>query len=291
MADPARLQLLAQLITDPSGQPTVADLAEGTTHLEVRTHLEAMAAVGLVVPIGFGDRTGYRPTHDALTRFGGAAISRPTGIGEPTIPATDHRSQLDRIRDELSATYEHVLNRETVQRYVQDSYELLADRATVHRFLPALTARFASERLAAFAAERGGGPARDVLFVCVRNAGRSQIAAALLRHLAGTRIRVRTAGSAPAAAIDPGVRLALETRGLADLVEFPRPLTEDVVRASEVVVTMGCGDACPVIPGRRYLDWPVPDPVGRSSEEVDKVVADIEIRVRSLLAELLPDLS
>lgn len=291
MADPARLQLLAQLITHPSGQPTVfdlADLPDGGAPGTVREHLEKMVAVGLVAPVGFGDRTGYRPTHDALTRFGGAAISRPSTGGRPEIPPVDHRAQLERIRDELSLTYQHVLSVETVGRYVQDSYDLLAERATVRRFLPALTARFAAERLAAIAAERGSGPGRDVLFVCVRNAGRSQIAAALLRHLAGTQIQVRTAGSTASAAIDPGVRAALARRGLGELVEFPRPLTDDVVRASSVVITMGCGDACPVIPGRRYLDWPVPDPVGRNAREIAIIIDDIEIRVRELLAELLP---
>src|SRR5690606_9726201 len=102
----------------------------------------------------------------------------------------------------------------------------------------------------------------DVLFVCVRNLGRSQIAAALLRARAGSSLVVAPAGSRPAETFGPAVRLELRRRGLDGLIDFPRPLTSDMVRASRFVVTMGCGDACPVIPGRHYLDWPVADPAG-----------------------------
>lgn len=287
MAEPRRLELLARLIAHPSGQPTAADLAAPDLGLdEVRADLAAMIDVDLVAPVGFGAHVGHRPTHDALARFGGAAIGRAQGEGRQVVPASDHTALLDRVTEDLRAAYSHVLGPETVDRYVRESYALLAARASVRRFLPALTARFASERLAAVAAEQGSGVARDVLFVCVHNAGRSQIAAALLRALAGTRVRVRTAGSVPAGAVHPTVRAELARRGLETLVDFPRPLTEDVVRASHVVVTMGCGDACPVIPGRRYLDWPVPDPSGRSAVEVAAIVDDLEHRVRGLLEEL-----
>ncbi len=125
-----------------------------------------------------------------------------------------------------------------------------------------------------------------VLFVCVRNAGRSQMAAALLRHRAGGRVSVRSAGSDPADDIHPNVRVALAEVGL-DLADaVPKRLDDDDVRAADVVVTMGCGDACPVYPGRRYEDWEVDDPAGRSLEETRRIRDEIDARVRDLLARL-----
>ena len=128
----------------------------------------------------------------------------------------------------------------------------------------------------------------EVLFVCVHNAGRSQMAAALLDHVARGRVRVSSAGSAPADEIHPEVRRALDEIGLDVSQEFPRPLGDDAVRAADVVITMGCGDACPVYPGKRYLDWELPDPAGKSIEEVRAIRDDIERRVRSLLDEVAP---
>ncbi len=127
----------------------------------------------------------------------------------------------------------------------------------------------------------------EVLFVCVHNAGRSQMAAALLdRHAAG-RARVRSAGSEPADEIHPAVVEAMEEVGLDLSKEFPKPLRDEDVRAVDVVVTMGCGDACPVYPGKRYLDWDLPDPAGRTLEEVRPIRDEIDRRVRDLLAELV----
>nr|WP_273541861.1 heat-shock protein HtpX [Microbacterium cremeum] len=128
-----------------------------------------------------------------------------------------------------------------------------------------------------------------VLFVCVQNAGRSQLAASILRQLAGDRVTVQTAGSEPASEIRQAVVTALDEIGMPVGDEFPKPLTDDVVRAADVVVTMGCGDACPVYPGRRYLDWEIEDPVGQPLEEVRRIRDDIELRVRGLLSELVSD--
>src|SRR5881397_316987 len=108
----------------------------------------------------------------------------------------------------------------------------------------------------------------EVLFVCVHNAGRSQMAAALLDHHAQGRVRVRSAGSQPADTLNPAVVEALAEVGLDVSKEFPKPLTDDAVRAADVVITMGCGDACPVFAGKRYLDWDLPDPAGKAVEEV-----------------------
>jgi len=128
----------------------------------------------------------------------------------------------------------------------------------------------------------------EVLFVCVHNAGRSQMAAGLLDHLSGGGIRVRSAGSAPTDEINPAVVMDMAEVGVDLSKELPKRLTDDAVRDSDVVVTMGCGDACPVYPGKRYLDWDLPDPAGRPLEEVRSIREEIERRVRSLLAELVP---
>jgi ArsR family transcriptional regulator len=127
-----------------------------------------------------------------------------------------------------------------------------------------------------------------VLFVCVQNAGRSQLAAGILRQLAGDRVLVRTAGSAPAAAVRATIVTALDEIGVPLGGEFPKPLTDEAVRAADVVVTMGCGDACPVYPGRRYVDWDIEDPVGKPLAGVRVIRNDIDERVRALLAEILP---
>jgi arsenate reductase (thioredoxin) len=128
----------------------------------------------------------------------------------------------------------------------------------------------------------------EVLFVCVHNAGRSQMAAALLDHHAAGKVRVRSAGSAPADTINPAVIAVMEELGIDLSTEFPKPLTDDVVRASDVVITMGCGDACPIYPGKRYLDWQLDDPAGQSVDQVRPIRDDINTRVQQLLAELLP---
>ncbi len=127
-----------------------------------------------------------------------------------------------------------------------------------------------------------------ILYVCVHNAGRSQMAAALTAALGGGRVRVLSAGSQPAEAIHPHVRTVLEEAGLDIASARPKRLTDEAVRAVDVVVTMGCGDACPVYPGKRYEDWPVEDPAGKDVEAVRRVYAEIRGRVRRLLDDLLP---
>jgi len=127
----------------------------------------------------------------------------------------------------------------------------------------------------------------EVLFVCVHNAGRSQMAAGLLHKLAAGRVNVRSAGSAPADEIHAEVREAMAEVGVDLSQELPKPLRDDAVARADVVVTMGCGDACPVYPGKRYLDWDLPDPAGRPLEEVRALRDDIEQRVRTLLEELV----
>ncbi|MFI6490365.1 arsenate reductase ArsC [Streptomyces sp. NPDC050564] len=128
----------------------------------------------------------------------------------------------------------------------------------------------------------------SVLFVCVHNAGRSQMAAAFLTHLAGDRVQVRSAGSAPADTVNPAVVEALSEAGIDISAEVPKVLTVEAVQASDVVITMGCGDTCPVFPGKRYLDWELPDPAGQGVDAVRPIRDEIEKRIRGLIDEIAP---
>jgi arsenate reductase len=128
----------------------------------------------------------------------------------------------------------------------------------------------------------------EVLFVCVHNAGRSQMAAALLDLRAGGAVHVRSAGSDPADRLNPAVIEAMTELGLDVSTAFPKPLTDEVVRAADFVITMGCGDSCPFYPGKRYLDWDLEDPAGKSLATVRRIRDEIDARVRSLLREIVP---
>ena len=133
------------------------------------------------------------------------------------------------------------------------------------------------------------GPRPEVLFVCVHHAGRSQMAAGLLNHRAEGKVRVRSAGSDPAEAINPAVVEAMAELGIDVSEEVPKPITDEAVRAADAVITMGCGDACPVFPGKRYLDWDLPDPAGQDLETVRAIRDELDTRVQVLLGELLAD--
>ncbi len=193
-----------------------------------------------------------------------------------------------RIVDDLSYRYDGVFSRETVAQAVQDARTHLEPLSRVPDYLPILTERFARDRLLAAAQAEGriATSTPELLFVCVRNAGRSQIAAALAQHLSGGRVHVRSAGSAPTGEMLPFALQVLRERDIDVTEAFPKPLTNDVVHAANVIVTMGCGDACPVIPGKRYEDWDVADPADQPIEVVRAIADDIQARVTRLLAEL-----
>ncbi|MCC5034666.1 arsenate reductase ArsC [Streptomyces sp. WAC 00631] len=177
---------------------------------------------------------------------------------------------------------------ETVQGLLVDSYRRLAATARVRTHLVVLAERFTAERLDALVHVRGapGAGLPRVLFVCSHNAGRSQLAAALLGHRAAGRVTVSSAGTHPADAIEPHIVRVLEEAGVDPAGAFPKPLTDEVVRAADIVITMGCGDACPVVPGRRYLDWPVADPGGAPLDLVRRIRDDIDARITELLSTL-----
>ena len=195
---------------------------------------------------------------------------------------------LGRVAADLADRFAGVFSAETVERCVLESYTALLRTSRVKVHLATNTIRFATERLSALA-QSTGDIARDVpevLFVCEQNAGRSQMAAVLTQALAGGRVHVRSAGSAPAAELNSAVLAAMAELGL-DLAEaFPKPLTDDVVRAADVVITMGCGDACPVYPGKHYRDWELDDPAQLDLDGVRRVREAIRGRVEAMLIEL-----
>jgi arsenate reductase (thioredoxin) len=192
---------------------------------------------------------------------------------------------VDRICDEFAGTF----SPETIRRFVGESLDALRG-SKVKDFLPLFTYRLAKERLKAYAQAEGAivKEVPEVLFVCVHNAGRSQMAAALLDTAAAGKVHVRSAGSTPAVEIHTNVRVAMDEVGVNLSKEFPKPLTDEIVRAADVVITMGCGDACPIYPGKRYEDWVIDDPAGEPLEKVREIRDEISRRVERLLAELIP---
>lgn len=205
-------------------------------------------------------------------------------------PLLSPDSVLHRVADRLAQQFTGMVNEETVERVVFESYTALARTASVSTHLPSNAEKFARDRLTALAQSRGfiAKPVPEVLYVCVQNSGRSQMAAALTRQLAGDRIHVRSAGSQPGEGILPSVVAVLAEVGIDVTEEFPKPLTDDVVRAADAVVTMGCGDACPLYPGKRYLDWDLADPADLTLDGVRAVRDDVRSRVEDLLSELIP---
>lgn len=282
VTDPTRLRILELVLGEPDGRALVGRLADelGLRQPTVSHHVKALSDAGILVREPEGRRVWYSVAPDHLDRVSEVAGAR--------LPVGGGLAVRERIAADLSARFAGVASPETVARVVEESHRMLADGARIRRYLPSLTARFAAERLAAIGRAEGR-MARDrpeVLFVCVQNAGRSQMASAILRQLAGDRVRVRTAGSEPADAVRPAVVAALDEIGVSLAGEFPKPLTDEAVRSADVVVTMGCGDACPVFPGRRYLDWPLEDPAGLPLDRVRAIRDEIDQRVRGLLATL-----
>lgn len=195
---------------------------------------------------------------------------------------------LQRLATELSTQYEGTFGQETIERYVLESYTALLRTSVVKAHLITRTDRFAKDRLAALAQAKGaiGRHVPEILFVCEQNAGRSQLAALLTSALSGGAVHVRSAGTAPAAYIHDDVEVVMGELMLDASESFPKPLTDDVVQAADVVITMGCGDACPVYPGKRYEDWQLPDPAGHSLDEVRAIRDQIQENVENLLTGL-----
>jgi arsenate reductase (thioredoxin) len=187
------------------------------------------------------------------------------------------RGHLDKGLETLRSEFQGIFSAETVERFMTESLEALSG-ARVKDYVPLFVHRFARERLRALGEVEGtiAKEVPEVLFVCVQNAGRSQMAAALLDHYAEGRVHVRSAGSAPADQLNPNVVAAMTELGIDLSKEFPKPMTDEVVKAADAVITMGCGDACPIYPGKRYEDWEVDDPAEADLAGVRRIRDDID---------------
>jgi arsenate reductase (thioredoxin) len=201
-------------------------------------------------------------------------------------PVTQHH--VDQAAKALVAEFAGVFSEQTIARYIAESLDLLGN-SRINVYVPVLAHRFARERLRALAQAEGTITKEqpEVLFICVHNAGRSQMAAGLVKLRSEGRVHVRSAGSAPGDEINPAVIEAMTELGVDMSEEFPKPLTDEVVRAADVVITMGCGDACPIYPGKRYEDWELDDPAGQDLEAVRRIRDEIDERVQGLVGELL----
>ncbi len=206
----------------------------------------------------------------------------------PVELTTAERLQLREAAVRLQRRFDGQLNTETIERFMTDSLDHLVARANTSTWIPLLAERFARDRLRALVRLESDAEFLNpsVLFLCVHNAGRSQMAAGWMRHLAGEAVDVFSGGSEPAEQVNEAAVAAMAERGIDIAGEIPQPWADEIVRASDVVVTMGCGDSCPVFPGKRYIDWVVEDPSGKSVEEVRPIRDDLEQRVRGLLAEM-----
>ncbi len=309
LGDPLRWRIVTLLSGE---QLCVSHLAEalGAAQPLVSHHLKVLREAGLLQTERYRYWTYYRLHPDALVTL--MADLRAFTAAEPDAVACRHQpmrssppvrrevampSQLDplsrktfaRSIEQLAQEFQGIFSVETVERYVDESISRMSG-ARIVDFIPLFVHRFARERLRALAQVEGriAKDVPEVLFVCTHNAGRSQMAAALLDHHARGRVHVRSAGSEPADKLNPAVMAAMDEWGIDLSREFPKPLTDEVVEASDAVITMGCGDACPIYPGKRYLDWELDDPAGRPVEEVRAIRDDIDRRVQQLLQELIP---
>jgi ArsR family transcriptional regulator len=300
LGDPLRLRMLSLIATSPTGEACVCDLATvaEVSQPTVSHHLKLLKDVGLLTSERRGTWVYYRvqpALRGAVTTLldSFAPVAAEAAHLSPLTGLSDAETALARVADRLAAAFPD-RDPAAVLTVVRESYTGLARSSAVRSHLVVNAERFARQRLTdtaralTAAAERARRP--QVLFVCVANAGRSQLAAALLHHYAGDRVVVRSAGSTPAGEVHPGVRPLLAELE-ADAEAFPKPLTDDAVRAADVVITMGCGDTCPILPGKRYEDWVVGDPALASDTGVRAIRDEIDRRVRALLADLLPDLT
>ena len=316
LADPLRLRIVELLASE---QLCVNHLAAElqTPQPLVSHHLKVLRQAGLVTWDRYRYWTYYRLRPEALLALAAnlraLAGTAPSGLAcrrpPDTEPPPDRQSHLaggiqmarDRQLDPLSRRtfaaaieslaeeFRGVFSLATIERYVDESIDRLSG-ARVVDFIPLFVHRFARERLRALGQTQGSimKDRPEVLFVCVHNAGRSQMAAALLDHHAKGKVHVRSAGSDPADQLNPAVVAAMAEWGIDLSKEFPKPLTDEVVQAADAVITMGCGDACPIYPGKRYLDWDLEDPAGKPVERVRAIRDNIDRRVQALLAELVP---
>jgi arsenate reductase len=203
-------------------------------------------------------------------------------------PSVDQQHALKTAATRLHTEFGEHFGVETIERFLQSSYDQFAGRATIPNHFPLLAERWARQRLTALARVEGkiNDTKPTVLFLCTHNAGRSQMALGYFNHLAIDGGVAWSGGSEPGLEINPAAVAAMAEIGIDITREFPKPWTDEIVQAADVVVTMGCGDACPFFPGKRYENWELPDPAGQGIEAVRPIRDDVEARVRQLLVEL-----
>lgn len=199
----------------------------------------------------------------------------------------EQRTIVGHSADNLREEFRGIFGIETIELYLASSL-LSLQAARIKNFVPLFSERFARQRLGALAKVEGKmiGTAPSIVFLCVHNAGRSQMAAAWAKSLGGDRLDVFSGGSDPASEVNPAAIEAMGEVGIDIKSEFPKPWTDEVIRAADVIITMGCEDACPVFPGKRYEDWEVEDPAAQDIEHVRPIRDDIESRVKVLLKQL-----
>ena len=215
----------------------------------------------------------------------------PTASNPTVALSTEQKLLIRQAAERLQREFEGTFNTETIERYISDSQTRLESRAKFANWLPILIEKLTRDRLRALERLEVGALDRPgVLFLCVHNAGRSQMAAGFLRHLAGDRVDVFSGGSDPGHEQNAAAIEAMAEVGIDISTEYPKPWTDEIARAADVIITMGCGDACPVFPGKRYEDWELDDPSGQPIEAVRAIREDIRHRVEQLVAsfELSP---
>ncbi len=202
----------------------------------------------------------------------------------------EQRVQLQNVARHLHSKFRGVFGKETIEAFVFESYDELAKKATVTKWLTVGAEKFALQRLEALVHSQDHSPKRvpAVLFLCVHNAGRSQMALGWFNELAADRAIAWSGGSEPGSEINRDVVIAMAEVGIDISQEFPKPWTDEFLGAADVVVTMGCGDACPIVPGKRYEDWELEDPTGKALDEIRPIREAVKHRVEALLVELLP---
>jgi protein-tyrosine-phosphatase len=214
-------------------------------------------------------------------------MTRPVTSALESLP-TEQRLQIKQSAVRLQRRWQGQINVETIERFMAESLDLLTPNARVTTWLAVLVERLTNDRLRALLRLESNRTDLNpsVLFLCVHNAGRSQMAAGFMRHLAGPAVDVFSGGSEPATQLNGAAVAAMAEKGIDISRELPQPWADEIVHAADVIVTMGCGDACPVYPGKRYVDWELDDPAGKPIEEVRPIRDEIERRVRVLLSEL-----
>lgn len=207
-------------------------------------------------------------------------------MNQPLELTTEQRFLVKQAAGRLRAEFDGEFNAATIERYIHESQELLQSSARFATWLPVLVERFTRDRLRALRRLESGSSTPAVLFLCVHNAGRSQMAAGWLRALAGDDVDVFSGGSDPGAETNSAAIRAMAEVGIDISTEYPKPWTDEIARSADVIVTMGCGDACPIFPGKRYEDWELTDPADQPMEVVRVVRDDIRTRVEALVASL-----